>query len=177
MEDLFSRSLVRHGRLDPDTIHALKAETLAKNGDNLLEIEFPMERLEQVAGTEALKGWLSRREKAFLNPSFLKERNLPLPKGILLTGVPGCGKSLLCRAIAGSWGLPLVRIDPSRLFSSSLCSSEKNLNRCLQIALNASPCVLWVDEIEKGFVLADPRTEPGLVSPMVISSERRRFNG
>ena len=70
----------RHGRLDPDGIHALKAETLTKSGDTLLEIEFPMDRLEQVAGIEALKGWLNRRGKAFLNPSFLRDRNLPLPR-------------------------------------------------------------------------------------------------
>jgi hypothetical protein len=167
LEDLFARCLVRHGRLDPDGIHALKAETLTKSGDTLLEIEFPVDRLERVAGIEALKGWLNRRGTAFLNPSFLRERNLPLPKGILLTGVPGCGKSLLCRATAGSWGIPLVRLDPSNLYSSSLGSSERNLNRCLEIASNASPCVLWVDEIEKGFALSDPRTDGGVTSRLL----------
>ena len=97
-----------------------------------------------------------------MNPGLLQKWNLPTPKGILLTGVPGCGKSLLGKAIAGSWEIPLVRFDPSRSYSASLGATEKSIIQCLELARVASPCVLWIDEIEKSFSLADPRTDGGV---------------
>lgn len=162
IEDLFSRSIVRHGRIDPSTIEELRAELIKQKGSTFLDIGFPGENLEQVGGMKALKDWLRLRETGFINQDILKERNLPMPKGILLTGVPGCGKSLICKAIAGSWKFPLIRFDPSNIYSSALGSSEKNLLDCLELVRIASPCVLWIDEIEKGFSVTDPRTDGGV---------------
>lgn len=162
IEDLFSRSIVRHGRIDPCGIEELKTEFIKQKGERFLDIEFPEENLDQVGGLKALKDWLRLRENGFLNPDLLKKRNLPMPKGILLTGVPGCGKSLLCKAIAGSWKIPLIRFDPSRIYSSALGSSEKNLFDSLELVRIAAPCVLWIDEIEKGFSVTDPRTDGGV---------------
>jgi len=162
IEDLFSRSIVRHGRIDPSTIEELRAELIKQKGNTFLDIEFPGENLEQVGGMKVLKDWLRLRKIGLINPDLLKERNLPMPKGILLTGVPGCGKSLICKAIAGSWKFPLIRFDPSKIYSSALGSSEKNLFDCLELVRIASPCVLWIDEIEKGFSITDPRTDGGV---------------
>ena len=162
IEDLFSRSMVRHGRIDPSAIEELRAELIKEKGNTFLDIEFPTENLDQVGGMRFLKDWLMLREMGFVNPDLLKERNLPMPKGILLTGVPGCGKSLICKAVAGSWKFPLVRFDPSKIYSTALGSSEKNLLDCLELVRIASPCVLWIDEIEKGFSVTDPRTDGGV---------------
>jgi SpoVK/Ycf46/Vps4 family AAA+-type ATPase len=76
---------------------------------------------------------------------------LPAPKGILLVGVQGCGKSLIARSVAGMWRLPLLRLDAGRLFSSLVGSSEENLRHAIRTAESVAPAVLWVDEIEKGF--------------------------
>ena len=162
IEDLFSRSMVRHGRIDPSTIEELRAELIKEKGTTFLDIEFPRENLDQVGGMKVLKDWLRLREIGFINPDLLKERNLPMPKGLLLTGVPGCGKSLICKAVAGSWKFPLIRFDPSKIYSAPLGSSEKNLFDCLELVRIASPCVLWIDEIEKGFSITDPRTDGGV---------------
>jgi AAA+ superfamily predicted ATPase len=167
VEDLLSRCLIRQGRIDFGTVEALKSEIVKKNAGHLIEIKFPGERLDDLGGLEPLKGWLKKREAGFLNPSLLLDMNLPLPRGILLTGVPGCGKSTVCKAIAGSWGLPLLNLDPSRIYSSSLGSSEKNLSRCLDLSSTASPCVLWVDEIEKSFSMSDPRTDGGVTGRLL----------
>ena len=162
IEDLFSRSMVRHGRIDPSTLEELRAELIKRKGNTFLDIEFPGENLDQVGGMRVLKDWLRLREIGFIHPDLLKERNLPMPKGILLTGVPGCGKTLVCKAIAGSWKFPLIRFDPSKIYSTALGSSEKNLFDCLELVRIASPCVLWIDEIEKGFSITDPRTDGGV---------------
>jgi len=162
IEDLFSRSVVRQGRIDAETIKNLKGDLLRKKGGNLVEIQFPNETLNQVGGMRDLKEWLHSRKEAFLNPALLQRWNLPGPKGILLTGVPGCGKSLLGKAIAGAWEIPLVRFDPSRSYSASLGATEKGVIQCLELTRAASPCVLWIDEIEKCFSLADPRTDGGV---------------
>lgn len=162
IEDLFSRSIVRQGRIDPEMIKNLKGDLLRKKGGNLVEIQFPSETLSRVGGMRDLKEWLHSRKEAFLNPALLQRWNLPAPKGILLTGVPGCGKSLLGKAIAGEWEIPLVRFDPSRSYSASLGATEKSVIQCLELTRVAAPCILWIDEIEKSFSLADPRTDGGV---------------
>jgi SpoVK/Ycf46/Vps4 family AAA+-type ATPase len=154
--------MVRHGRIDPSTIEELRAELIKEKGNTFLDIEFPKENLYQVGGMKGLKDWLKLREIGFINPDLFKKGNLPMPKGLLLTGVSGCGKSLICKAIAGSWKFPLIRFDPSKVYSAALGSSEKNLFDCLELVRIASPCVLWIDEIEKGFSITDPRTDGGV---------------
>ena len=151
IEDLFSRSIVRFGRIKPEAIEEPKAELIRQKGGRFLDIEFPQETLDQVGGISALKDWLRSREIGFIHSDLLKERHLLVPKGILLTGVPGCGKSLVCKAIAGSWRLPLMRFDPSKIYSPALGTSEKNLFDSIELVSIASPFVLWIDEIEKGF--------------------------
>jgi SpoVK/Ycf46/Vps4 family AAA+-type ATPase len=157
-----ARSLVRKGGIEPETIETLREEVIRKRANDCLEIHFPKQTLDQVGGMEVLKHWLEQRKLAFFDPEALQKWKLPSPKGTLLTGVPGCGKSLVCKALAGSWGLPLLRLDPSRIYSSSLGSSEKNFHDSLQVARSVAPCILWVDEMEKGFSPTDSQTDGGV---------------
>jgi AAA+ superfamily predicted ATPase len=138
------------GRLDGDAIEAVTAEKqqiIRKSG--LLEFYASDERLNDVGGLAILKEWLRKRVRAFSDEA--RAFGLPEPKGILLVGVQGCGKSLVAKSVANSWRLPLLRLDVGRLFSSLVGSSEENLRTAIRVAESIAPVVLWVDEIEKGF--------------------------
>ena len=112
----------------------------------VLHYEFSTENFAQVGGLKNLKDWLTKRHQAFLSPA----ANVDIPKGILLLGVQGSGKSLAAKAVAGLWGLPLLRLDFGSLYNKYYGESEKNLRDSLKLAENMSPCVLWLDEVEKG---------------------------
>ncbi len=138
------------GRLDGDAIQAVAAEKqqiIRKSG--LLEYYASPERLDHVGGLDVLKEWLRKRVRAFGEAA--RAFGLPEPRGILLVGVQGCGKSLVAKAVANAWRLPLLRLDVGRLFSSLVGSSEENLRHAIRVAESIAPVVLWVDEIEKGF--------------------------
>lgn len=138
------------GRLDGDAIDAVTAEKqqiIRKSG--LLEFYASAEQLTTVGGLSILKEWLRKRERAFDEKA--RAFGLPEPKGILLVGVQGCGKSLVAKAVANAWRLPLLRLDVGRLFASLVGSSEENLRNAIKVAESIAPVVLWVDEIEKGF--------------------------
>jgi len=113
-----------------------------------LEFVGAEQELDHVGGLDELKGWLNGRTGAFGEPA--RKFGLPAPKGLLLLGVQGCGKSLTAKAIASAWSLPLLRLDLGRIFSSLIGSSEENLRRAIRVAESVSPAVLWIDEIEKG---------------------------
>jgi AAA+ superfamily predicted ATPase len=138
------------GRLDGDAIESVTAEKqqiIRKSG--LLEFYASDERLNDVGGLAILKEWLRKRVRAFSDEA--RAFGLPEPKGILLVGVQGCGKSLVAKSVANSWRLPLLRLDVGQLFSSLVGSSEENLRNAIRVAESIAPVVLWVDEIEKGF--------------------------
>jgi len=110
------------------------------------------ETMDHVGGLDDLKQWFIEREHVFrLSKEKIEHFGLEIPKGLLLIGVPGSGKSLCCKAIAGIWNLPLLRMDVGKLFGSTVGESEKNLRRSIQLAEAVSPCVLWIDEIDKAF--------------------------
>ncbi len=110
------------------------------------------ETIENIGGLGEIKKWFIEREHVFrLSRDRIETLGLDVPKGLLLIGVPGSGKSLCCKAIAGIWSLPLLRLDIGRLFGSTVGESEKNIRRCIQLAEAVSPCVLWIDEIDKAF--------------------------
>jgi len=110
------------------------------------------ETIENIGGLSEIKKWFVEREHVFrLSRDKISTLGLDIPKGLLLIGVPGSGKSLCCKALAGIWNLPLLRLDVGRLFGSTVGESEKNIRRCIQLAEAVSPCILWIDEIDKAF--------------------------
>jgi SpoVK/Ycf46/Vps4 family AAA+-type ATPase len=142
--------ILARGRLDGDAIGAVTAEKqqiIRKSG--LLEFYDSSEQMGSVGGLKVLKEWLRKRVRAFNDDA--RAFGLPEPKGILLVGVQGGGKSLVAKAVANSWRLPLLRMDVGRLFASLVGSSEENLRGAIKLAESIAPVVLWVDEIEKGF--------------------------
>lgn len=123
---------------------------------SLLEMEFSSVTLDDVGGFIKLKAWLKLRQAIFHNPALAP--NLPMPKGILLLGVQGAGKSLIAKSLAGSWKLPLLRLDFSSLYNKYIGETEKNLRTSLSEAERMAPCLLWVDEIEKGLSAGEADT-------------------
>ena len=122
---------------------------------NALEFTVHQGGLDEVGGLDALKSWVDQRKGAFTQSA--RDFGLPAPRGLLLLGVQGCGKSLAAKALAGFWGLPLVRLDLGALFSGD-APPEPALRAAARAAEAMAPCVLWVDEIEKGFPQGDAET-------------------
>lgn len=149
---VLTQAMVVDGALDPgdlDRVLEAKRELIKRSG--VLEY-YPAEAgLDDIAGLEHLKTWLASRGQAFLRPEQAEQFGLVPPKGVLLLGVQGCGKSLCAKAVARAWGLPLVRFDPGRLFDKYMGETEKNLRKALDTVERLAPTVLWIDEIEKAF--------------------------
>ncbi|MEO5715985.1 MAG: AAA family ATPase [Luteolibacter sp.] len=146
-ENVFALSVVESKTITPSIIAREKANALKRNG--LLEIVSTTTRLDEVGGLDQLKDWLKRRAGAF--GASAKSYGLPSPKGLLIVGIPGTGKSLTAKATASAFNLPLLRLDMGRVFGGIVGQSEANLRAVIQTAEAISPCVLWIDEIEKGF--------------------------
>jgi ATP-dependent 26S proteasome regulatory subunit len=148
-ENAFAKAIANDGVLDKNDIRLVleeKRQVVRKSG--LLEFVNVDEDLRHVGGMGDLKRWLDNRANAFGEAA--RGFGLPAPKGVLLLGVQGCGKSLTAKAIANQWALPLLRLDLGRIFSSFIGSSEENLRRAINVAESVAPTVLWLDEIEKG---------------------------
>lgn len=150
-ENVFSRAIIEGGgTLDLGALPIVmeeKKQVIRKSG--LLECIDSKVSIDEVGGLEILKNWLRKRSGAW-NPAAVSQYRLPMPRGVLVTGVPGCGKSLTAKATSAMWGLPLVKFDFGRVFSGLVGSSEENLRRAIATAEAMAPCVLWIDEIEKG---------------------------
>ncbi|HEY6105636.1 MAG TPA: AAA family ATPase, partial [Anaeromyxobacteraceae bacterium] len=148
-ENAFAKAIAADGRLGKDDVKLVmeeKRQVIRKSG--LLEYYPADESLASVGGLENVKTWLSRRTAAFGEAA--RRFGLPEPKGLLLLGVQGCGKSLTAKAISSTWRLPLLRLDMGRIFSGLVGSSEENLRKAIRVAESVAPAVLWIDEIEKG---------------------------
>jgi SpoVK/Ycf46/Vps4 family AAA+-type ATPase len=150
-ENVFAKIIVKHQRLSADHVNevfAEKQQIIRKSG--LLEYYATDEDFTNVGGLAVLKEWLNKRVVAFTTEAHAY--GLPAPKGILLLGVQGCGKSLCAKAVSRLWQLPLLRFDMGRMFGSLVGSSEENVRRAIGVAESIAPVVLWVDEIDKAFV-------------------------
>ncbi len=146
-ENVFARSLVEKRKFDVDTILTEKEQIIRKSG--MLEYYRMDETMADVGGLDVLKDWMRKRSAAFGQRA--RDFGLPSPKGILLLGVQGCGKSLAAKAIASQWRLPLVRLDVGKIFGGIVGQSEENMRRAIRMAESIAPAVLWLDELEKGF--------------------------
>jgi AAA+ superfamily predicted ATPase len=164
-ENAYAKAIATDNRLDVSDVAIIleeKRQVIRKSG--LLEY-FPAERrLTDVGGLANLKEWLTARGAAFGEEARLF--GLPEPKGLLLLGVQGCGKSLTAKAVAAQWDLPLLRLDIGRIFSSLVGSSEENLRRAIRVAEGIAPVVLWIDEIEKALsgVASSGATDGGVTA-------------
>ena len=140
---------VLDGMLTPSDVKDVlerKVQTISEGG--LLEYHPAEDNAFELAGMANLKGWLDRASLAF-GPE-AKAMNIPAPKGIMLAGVPGCGKSLAAKFIARRWGRPLLKLDAGSLYDKYVGESERNLRRAIDVAESLAPIVLWIDEVEKG---------------------------
>ena len=146
-ESVFAKSLVKTKDFDIDTILSEKKGIIRKSG--ILEFYRTEEQFSDVGGLDVLKSWLSKRKAAFYRDA--RDFGLPAPKGLLLAGVPGCGKSLTAKAIGAVWKMPLLRLDVGKVMGSLVGSSEENMRRAIKTAEAVAPSILWLDELEKGF--------------------------
>lgn len=146
-ENALALSMVATSTLDPSVVYAEKTAAVKRSG--LLEIVEPDPRgLDAIGGLDNLKAWITKRKRAYTPEA--EQYGLPTPKGILLVGVPGTGKSLSAKAVGTALGVPTVRLDIGALFNSLVGESEARTRDALKLAEAVSPCVLWVDEIDKG---------------------------
>lgn len=162
-EKVVTKLIVEDGALrERDIARVTVAKRQVVQQDGLLEYH-PFEGgMDQVAGLDGLKQWLQRRRAVVADPRKAAEFGLAFPKGVLLLGVPGCGKSLCAKAVAREWGLPLLRLDPGNLYDKYVGNSEKNFKRALQTAERMAPIVLWIDELEKAFASASGDSDGGV---------------
>lgn len=145
----FGKAAAELGRLDHRAVPLVsrEKERIIKQSE-VLEY-YPSDiQMTDVGGLDELKGWLDRRGRAF--GAGARDFGLDPPKGVLLLGVQGCGKSLLAKAVAATWQFPLLRFDMGKVFGGIVGQSEGNIRTALQVAQALAPCVLWIDEIEKG---------------------------
>ena len=141
---IYNDNAITHS--DIPAVQAAKYELVGKQGT--LSFEHETAGFADLGGLARLKDWLSKRKPHFLNAG--GNASVDLPKGVLLLGVQGCGKSLAAKCIAGVWGVPLLRMDFAALYNKFIGETEKNMRDALKSAHTLAPCVLWMDEIEKG---------------------------
>jgi SpoVK/Ycf46/Vps4 family AAA+-type ATPase len=146
-ENVLAKSIVRKKTFDLRTVLGEKKHIIRKSG--ILEYYEAEDNLDSIGGMEVLKSWLIKRRHAFTAEA--REFGLPLPKGILLLGVPGCGKSLTAKAVGAAWNMPLLRLDVGKIMGGLVGSSEENIRKALKTAEAVAPAILWLDEMEKGF--------------------------
>ena len=150
-EKVYRKAQVTSGRLteaEVDIVLSEKKQLIRRNG--ILEYIEEDETLDSVGGLEELKHWLRQRSNAFTERA--REYGLPQPKGMMILGVPGCGKSLIAKTTSRLWGLPLLRLDMGRVYDGSMVGrSEANLRNALKTAESISPAILFIDEIDKAF--------------------------
>ncbi len=166
---LVARAILRDGRLtaaDVPEIMREKARLIGRDG--LLEYLPPEDNDFEIGGFGRLKTWLERARVGFSPEA--AALNLAPPRGILLAGVQGCGKSLAAKTIASLWQLPLVKLDAGRLYDKYIGESEKNLRNVLAAAEGMAPVVLWIDEIEKGFATMGSAERDGGVSQRIFAT-------
>jgi hypothetical protein len=160
---VLARGIAAHGTFqaeDIDLILEEKRQTIRQT--QILDFYPASEKISDIGGLDNLKDWLLKRGGAFSERA--RQYGLPHPRGLLLVGIQGTGKSLTAKAIAHHWHLPLLRLDVGRLFGGLVGESEARTRQMIQLAEALAPCILWIDEIDKAFAGADSRGDAGTAS-------------
>ncbi|MGB3138299.1 MAG: AAA family ATPase [Nodosilinea sp.] len=160
---VLARAIAHHGIFDPadlDLILDEKRQSIRQT--QILDYYPAREQISDIGGLDNLKDWLLKRGAAFSEKA--RQYGLPYPRGLLLLGIQGTGKSLTAKAIAHHWHLPLLRLDVGRLFGGLVGESEARTRQMIQLAEAMAPCVLWIDEIDKAFAGMDGRGDSGTAS-------------
>ena len=160
---VLARAIASHGELQPEDIELVleeKRQTIRQT--QILEYYHTTENISDIGGLDNLKDWLLRRGGAFSERA--RQYGLPYPRGLLLVGIQGTGKSLTAKAIAHHWHLPLLRLDVGRLFAGLVGESESRTRQMIQLAEALAPCILWIDEIDKAFSGFDSKGDAGTTS-------------
>ena len=147
IENVLYKSIIKDKCFSLDTIINEKRQIIRKTG--ILEYYHSSENIGDVGGMDILKHWIVQRKSAFSDSA--REYGLPYPKGVLLLGVQGCGKSLSCKVISNIWKFPLLRLDMGSVFGGIVGESEGNIRKAIKLAEAVAPSILWIDEVEKGF--------------------------
>ena len=154
-ERAISQAIVTRYALCPDTVtDVLEAKKQLLRHSGMLEFINASDNMTSVGGLENLKHWLAQRRGAWEDSA--REFGLEPPRGMIILGVQGCGKSLCARAVAGEWKLPLVKFDTSAVYDKYIGETEKRIRKVFQVAEGLAPCVLWIDELEKVFAGSGP---------------------
>lgn len=148
-ENALAKAIVSQQGLTGEDVRAIldeKEQIIRKSG--ILEYTAAVEDFAGIGGLGQLKAWLRQRNEGFTQRA--RDFGLPHPRGVMLVGVPGCGKSLCAKAVAAEWQKPLVKFDLGRVFAGLVGESEERMRKALAVAEGVAPCVLWIDELEKG---------------------------
>lgn len=146
--DAFALAVIESGKMDIPASIVSREKCNAVKKAGLLEVIASKESIDDVGGNQGIKDWIGKRKKSFTKEA--KAFGLPVPRGLLMVGIPGCGKSQFARVIASVLDVPLLKLDAGKLFASLVGESERNLRSVIATAEAVAPCVLMVDEIEKG---------------------------
>ena len=146
-ENILSKSLIKKKTYDINVITSEKQQIIRKGG--FLEYYSADFTMNDLGGVGILKEWIHVRKSFFTKKA--QEFGIPFPKGMLLIGIPGCGKSLACKIMANAWQMPLLKFDIGKVFQSLIGSSEGNIRSVVKLAEAIAPCVLWLDEVDKSF--------------------------
>ncbi len=160
---VLAKAIATHSQLEPDDVELIleeKRQTIRQT--QILDFYPTSEKISDIGGLDNLKDWLLRRGGAFSERA--RQYGLPHPRGLLLVGIQGTGKSLTAKAIAHHWHLPLLRLDVGRLFGGLVGESESRTRQMIQVAEALAPCVLWIDEIDKAFAGFDSKGDAGTSS-------------
>lgn len=152
INNILALAVANHSELsrrDLQYIFEQKQQMIMKSG--ILEMVPVKENINDIGGLENLKSWLANKEKVLRNMNKAVEYGVDIPKGVLIAGMPGCGKSLTAKAAANQFDVPLLRLDMGKLMGKYVGESEENMRRAIALAEAVSPCVLWIDELEKAF--------------------------
>ena len=160
---VLTRAIATHGQLEPEDVELILEEKRQSiRQTQILDFYPATEQISDIGGLDNLKDWLLRRGGAFSDRA--RSYGLPHPRGLLLVGIQGTGKSLTAKAIAHHWHLPLLRLDVGRLFGGLVGESESRTRQMINLAEALSPCILWIDEIDKAFSGVEGRGDSGTTS-------------